>query len=45
MHYLDDACMLMHVHTSKYVFDNTCGNMCMCACILICLYVCIFVTM
>ena len=33
----------MHVHTSKYLFDNTCGNVYLC--VLICLYVCIFVTM
>ena len=26
----------MHVHTSTYVFDHTCGNVRMCACIYVC---------
>ena len=35
----------MHVHTSKYMFDNTYGKVYMYLCVLVCLYVCIFVTM
>ena len=33
----------MHVHTSKYMFDNTCGNVYMYLCVLICVYICNYV--
>ena len=35
----------MHVHASKYVFDNACGNVYMYLCVLmfVCVYICNYV--
>ena len=33
----------MHVHASKYVFDNACGNVYMCVMLFVCVYICNYV--
>ena len=43
----------MHVHTSTYAFDHTCGNVCMwecvhvgmCACVSVCvdMFICVYI--
>ena len=33
---------IIHVHTSTYMFDHTCGNVCMCICVCRYVYMCVY---